>query len=91
MVSAHLTGALLANSAVAHGLSQVMGDLLTFPVGNEFYWVRIPSALAGRAFADALTELKRDHDCLPVALEIDGRYVTNPPADHVLSQGSRML
>ncbi|MBA3552158.1 MAG: NAD-binding protein [Actinobacteria bacterium] len=47
VVSAHLTGALLANSAITHGLSRIVGDLITFPVGNEFYWVDLPPHMVG--------------------------------------------
>jgi len=92
VVSAHLTGALLAHSAVTRGLSQVVGDLLTFPGGNEFYWVPVPGNLAGTTFEAALALLKEKSDCLLVAVAGDGKgYVTNPPADHILESGDRML
>lgn len=91
VVSAHLTGALLANSAVTHGLSRVVGDLITFPIGDEFYWVGVPSELNGRTFHDALIVLKQGHDCIAIALESDGKYITNPPADRELRRDDRLL
>jgi voltage-gated potassium channel len=91
VVSAKLTGALLANSAVAHGLSRIVGDLLTFPKGSEFYWMLIPAALDGVRFTDALQILKQRLDAIPVAVDEDGTYVTNPPADHRLRAGTRLL
>jgi voltage-gated potassium channel len=91
VVSGHLTGALLAHSAIARGLSIVLDDLLTYPEGDEFYWVEIPPTWHGRAFSDALTELKVSHDCLPIAVSRNGTYTTNPPASFVLEKGDRLL
>lgn len=93
VVSAHLTGALLANSAITHGLSRIVGDLITFPVGNEFYWVDLPPQMVGIPFKDILLQMKERHDCLPIAIEsaADGRHVTNPDGGLVLSEGDRIL
>jgi voltage-gated potassium channel len=91
VVSAHLTGALLAHSAMARGLSRIVDDLLTYPEGDEFYWVEVPAAWAGTAFQDAMTRLKQGFDCLPLAVSRDGGYTTNPKADYVLATGDRLL
>jgi voltage-gated potassium channel len=92
VVSAHLTGALLAHSAVTRGLSKVVADLLTHPQGCEFYWLPVPPALGGKTFHEALATLKRDHECILVALARDSSgFVTNPPAGERLSSGDRLL
>jgi voltage-gated potassium channel len=92
VVSAHMTGALLAHSAVTRGLSRVVGDLLTFPGGNEFYWLRVPPSLAGSTFGSALSVIKEKSDSIVVAIAADGGdYVTNPPVDRVLKEGDRLL
>jgi voltage-gated potassium channel len=91
VVSAHLTGALLAHSAVARGLSRIVDDLLTYPEGDEFYWVRIPPEWAGMKFYEALSQLKLKHDCLPLAVGRNGGYTTNPVADYVLQKDDRLL
>jgi voltage-gated potassium channel len=91
VVSAHLTGALLAHSAMARGLSRIVDDLLTFPEGDEFYWLVVPPAWGGKAFADALAVLKADYDCLPLAVSRDSGYTTNPRADYRLESGDRLL
>ena len=49
VVSAELTGALLAASARTHGLTGVIADLLTHPEGQELYRVPVPPELATRA------------------------------------------
>jgi len=92
VVSAHMTGALLAHSAVTRGLSRVVGDLLTFPGGNEFYWLRVPPSLAGSTFGGALSLIKEKSDSIVVAIAAGGGdYVTNPPFHHVLKEGDRLL
>jgi voltage-gated potassium channel len=91
VVSAHLTGALLAHSAVARGLSRIVDDLLTFPEGDEFYWVRLPPAWIGMKFYEALSQLKLKYDCLPLAVGRNGGYTTNPPADYLLQKDDRLL
>ena len=92
LVSGRLTGALLAHSAVTHGLSRVVGDLLTHPQGNEFYWVDVAPSMIGTRFDDVLTRLKKDHDCCALAITSgEGEYVSNPPADRQIKQGDRLL
>jgi voltage-gated potassium channel len=96
VVSAHLTGALLAHSASTHGLSRVVGDLLTFPEGNEFYWISVPEKLVGVTFKAALSILKQNYDALAVAIsseQLGGPfdYRTNPPANHELGEHDRLL
>jgi Trk K+ transport system NAD-binding subunit len=90
-VSAHLTGALLAHSAVTRGLSKVIDDLLTYPEGDEFYWTDLPPSWAGMTFADLMMKLKLELDCLLMAVARAGTYVTNPPKDYLLEQGDRLL
>jgi voltage-gated potassium channel len=91
VVSAHLTGALLAHSAMARGLSRIVDDLLTYPEGDEFYWVEVPDGWVGKSFQDALGRLKQGFDCLPLAVSHDGSYTTNPRSDYVLAKGDRLL
>jgi voltage-gated potassium channel len=91
VVSAHLTGALLAHSAVTHGLSRVVEDLITYPVGDEFYWVTVPAQMAGLTFREALLRLKEQQDCLAIAVAKDGQYMTNPDSGLTLESGDRLL
>lgn len=92
VISSKLTGALLAHSAATPGLSKVVDELLTFPAGNEFYWVGVPQRYAGLSFRELLVRLKDETNSLPIAIAKDGAtYVTNPPADEVVSVGDRLL
>ncbi|HUQ40172.1 MAG TPA: NAD-binding protein [Acidimicrobiales bacterium] len=96
VVSAELTGALLAGSARTHGLTRVIGDLVTHPEGAELYGIDLPPALVGRTFAEALATLKAEHGCLAVAVSErrdDSRthYSVNPSAESRLAEGDRLL
>jgi voltage-gated potassium channel len=91
VVSAHLTGALLAHSAVTRGLSKVIDDLLTYPEGDEFYWTDLPPSWAGMTFSDLMMKLKQELDCLLLAVARSATYVTNPPKDYLLEKGDRLL
>jgi voltage-gated potassium channel len=92
VVSSHVTGALLAHSAVTHGLSKVVTDLLSFPDGNEFYWVPVEGPLVDLTFRDAMVHLKEREDCIAIAMATDGGpYETNPPAVRRLNLGDRVL
>jgi voltage-gated potassium channel len=92
VVSSHVTGALLAHSAVTRGLAYVVEDLLTFPDGNEFYWLPVEGDLVGRTFTEGLLRLKQARDCIAIALAPhDGGYETNPAGNRVLRRGERLL
>jgi voltage-gated potassium channel len=92
IVSSELTGALLAASASTHGISRVFHDLVTHPEGNEFYSVRVPADLVGRAFGDALADMKHRFDCVLAAVASEGEnYEINPPAERALREGERLL
>ncbi len=92
VVSAHMTGALLAHSAVTRGLSRVVGDLLTFPQGDEFYWLPVTQALTGRSFGETLGLLKERTNSIAIAVAGDGGdYAVNPPGDRLLQPGDRLL
>lgn len=92
VVSAELTGALLASSASTHGLSQLVTDLMTHPVGHEFYRVRPPLGVIGMTVGDALGSLKRSHDAILVAVLSGGsRFDVNPDALRPILEADDLL
>lgn len=92
VVSAELTGALLASSAVTHGLSRVISDLLTHPEGNEFYQVNAPSDVVGKSFFEAMQYLKERYDCIPMAVRNDrAPWQINPPRGDLVAAGAQFL
>jgi voltage-gated potassium channel len=92
VVSAELTGALLASAATTHGVTQLVTDLLTHPVGHEFYRMVPPQEIVGMTVGDALGPLKRSHDATLVAMLSEGvRYDINPAVDRVIRAGDALL
>lgn len=91
VISGRMTGALLAHSAVTHGLSKIIGDLITYPENNEFYWIDVPPDLDGKTFGEGMGWLKVNHECMAIAVQDNGNHVTNPPSSLVLSAGQRLL
>jgi voltage-gated potassium channel len=92
VVSAELTGALLASAANTHGLTQLVTDLVTHPIGHEFYRVPPPDSIVGRTVEEALTLLKREHNATLVAILSEGvRFDINPDADRVILDTDRIL
>ncbi len=91
VVSAELTGALLAASARSHGLTNVIADLLTHPEGQELYRVPVPPEVAGQSTRYALEVLKDVHDSLLVGVFVDGQCLLNPPSDTVITNDNELL
>jgi len=92
VVSAELTGALLASSARTHGLSRIISDLITHPTGAEFYTIAPPAGMVGRRFREAVTELKQRHDMLLVGVVTpNGDYQLNPSAETALPGEGKLL
>jgi voltage-gated potassium channel len=91
VVSAELTGALLAASARTHGLTGVVADLLTHPEGQELYRVPVPAELAGQTVRHAIEVLKDLHESLLVGVFTDGRCQLNPPSTAIIAPDSDLL
>jgi voltage-gated potassium channel len=91
VVSAELTGALLAASARTHGLTEVIADLLTHPEGQELYRVPAPPELVNQTVRFALEQLKDVHESLLVGVFTNGHCQVNPPSDTIIPAGSDLL
>jgi len=91
VVSAELTGALLAAAARTHGLTAVIADLLTHPDGQELYRVPAPPEVAGQTVRFALEQMKDGHDSLLVGVYDGAQCVVNPPSTTVIPPGADLL
>ena len=92
VISAEVTGALLAGAAANPGLSRLVTNLVTHPDSQEFYRIPVPPDLVGRPVAEVLLALKERQDALLVAivLGIDD-YELNPALDRTLAAGEDLL
>lgn len=92
VVSAELTGALLAASARTHGITAVIADLLTHPEGEELYRVAAPPEVEGQTVRHALEVMKDVHESLLLGLFTpDGRCSVNPASDTIIPPGAELL
>jgi len=95
IVTGEVTSLLLASAATDHGVSRVVGDLLTHDAErgpDNLRSIDVPAALDGVAFVDALADLKRTHGAIAVAVVgSDGAVNLNPSAERRLVQGERVL
>jgi voltage-gated potassium channel len=91
VVSAELTGALLAASARTHGITGVIADLLTHPEGQELYRIAPPPEVVGQTVRHALEVLKDVHDSLLIGVFTGATCQVNPPADLVIPPGAELL
>src|SRR5436190_6740 len=92
VISAEVTGALLAGSASNPGLSRVVTNLVTHPEDQEFYRIPVPADLVGRPVSEALVILKGRQDALLVGIVrgIDD-YLLNPPIAQTLAADEQLL
>ena len=93
VVSAELTGALLAASARTHGLSKVVRDLVTHPEGQEFHRIQVPEDLVGQSVSQALSPIKERFDALLIGFynpKTDG-FDLNPPGIRTINADDVLL
>jgi voltage-gated potassium channel len=95
IVSGEVSSFLLASAATDHGVSRLVGDLLTHDVErgpDNLTSIDVPGSLEGVRFLDALVELKRSSAAIAVAVVgTDGTIDVNPAAERPLSRGERLL
>lgn len=91
IVGDQLSSNLIASAAIDHGLSKVVSELLSQRYGNDLRKLPLGAELAGRAFLDAMAEMKRTNSSILVAVQRDGEVVTNPAADYELRAGDHLI
>ena len=92
VVSAEVTGALLASSATDHGMSRVITDLTTHAAGQELYATDVAPTHEGLPFAEVVTRMKQERNVLVIAVSgEDGEFEINPPSDRAVRAGERLL
>jgi hypothetical protein len=95
IVTGEITSLLLASAATDHGVSRVIGDLLTHDVKrgpDNLRSIDVAASLDGARFVDALAEMKRTQAAIAVAVVgSDGTVNLNPAAERRLARGERIL
>ena len=85
----------IAQAGMHRGLINVLGELLTYRHGNEFYRSPIPDSWLGRTFLEMLPEAKKSHNAILVAVhaggEASGESVSVNPENHVFAKGDEVV
>jgi voltage-gated potassium channel len=91
IVGHQLSSRLIATSAVDHGLSRVISELLSQRYGQNLERVALPEEMRGRTFIDLLVDFKRVNKAVAVAVQRGGKVITNPDADFVVAEGDYLI
>ncbi len=93
VVASEVSSHLIASSALDHGISNVVSELLSARGGNDLKKMPVPAELVGEPFLEVLTRLKRRDGTLVLAVQrgARGEVVTNPAASFTLEAGDQLV
>lgn len=93
IVGNELSSHLIASSAINHGISRIVSELLSTQHGNDLYSIRVPDEMIGYTFLELFTKMKQEKQSivLGVQKEHDGLLTTNPHSDYTLDEGDYMI
>ncbi|QZZ22257.1 ion transporter [Leptothermofonsia sichuanensis E412] len=94
IIADELASHLIATSARNQGTANLLSELLTVQVGNQFYQINLPEDWIGITFWEAAHHLKTRFDGILVAVERRNEKqrdtIVNPPKDYPLLAGDRL-
>ena len=82
---------MLGQAAVAHGVSRLYEEILTFNRGSEIHRVPLPAVLAGQSFRWLLNEMNSQLSCVLLSVERNKKVFTNPQGEFILEQGDHLF
>lgn len=93
IVTNEFSSRLISRSALNHGISKVVSELLSANFGNDFYRVAVPKQLRGSKFIDVFTTMKQDFDSIVLAVykEENGEVISNPKADFTVMEKDHLV
>lgn len=93
IVASEFSSKLLSRAALDHGISTVLSEILSSRSGDDLYKVPVPAALVGKSFLDVLATMKRERQCIVLAVQsgANGDVLSNPPADHGVQAGDHLI
>ncbi|MCE1245113.1 MAG: ion channel [Firmicutes bacterium] len=92
ITSGEFSGRLMARTAITHGISKVITDLLTPDEGNELSKVKIPDQVDGMKFDELFCRLRdKPETMILVAIERNTDVFVNPEKGFVLHKGDQAI
>jgi len=93
IVIGELSGNLLVQAALDHGITKIITELVSNKFGNELYKVKPPENFMGMQFIEVLRLIKEKHNAIIVAIESgkDNKMVANPPMEYTIKPGDDLI
>jgi len=93
IVIGELSGNLLVQAALDHGITKIITELVSNKFGNELYKVKTPENLVGKQFIEVLKLIKERHNAIIVAIESgkENKLEANPPIDYTIKSGDDLI
>ncbi len=93
IVIGELSGNLLVQAALDHGITKIITELVSNKYGNELYKVKPSESLVGMQFIEALRLIKEKYNAIIVAVESgkENKLVANPPVDYTIQAGDDLI
>ncbi len=93
IVIGELSGNLLVQAALDHGITKIVTELVSNRYGNELYKVKPPENFVGTQFIEVLRLIKEKHNAILVAIESgkDNKLVANPPMNYTIQSGDYLI
>jgi len=93
IVIGELSGNLLVQAALDHGITQIITELVSNRYGNELYKVKSPENFVGMQFIEVLKFTKEKHNAIIVAIESgeDNKLIANPSREYTIRPGDDLV
>ncbi len=93
IVIGELSGNLLVQAALDHGITKIITELVSNKFGNELYKVKSPEHFVGMQFIEVLRLIKEKYNAIIVAVESgkDNKLVANPPIEYTIQPGDDLI
>jgi voltage-gated potassium channel len=93
IVIGELSGNLLVQAALDHGITKIITELVSNKFGNELYKVKPPENFVGMQFIEVLRLIKEKHNAIIVAIESgkEKKLVANPPIEYTIQPGDDLI
>ena len=93
IVVGELSTNLLVQAALDHGITHMITELVSNRYGNDLYKIGIPASLIGQTFFEVMSELKKNHGILCVAVEDKSghKLMANPDADYRIAAEDELV
>jgi len=93
IVIGELSGNLLVQAALDHGITKIITELVSNKFGNELYKVKTPKSFVGKQFIDVLKLIKERHNAIIVAIESgkENKLEANPPINYTIKSGDDLI